>query len=231
MVYLGRPNQPNIESTDEGAISLHSQYITVGPDGQAPAFKIDPSGRYTRKLTFEELPLCDRSSSGKVRPWRKHKQEAMSLSDIYETLGTDPDYPDAAKALDKARRLSECAQWAEFERLPDGQGLRFHEASFCRVRLCPMCQWRRSLKLGDQVRKVVSRANADHIKEAGAPWRWLMVTFTVKNVPGPQLGAEIDRLHKAVNNLAKNARWRAAVRGWLRATEVTHNTDKKIKLL
>ena len=54
-----------------------------------------------------------------------------------------------------------------------------------------------------------------------------MVTFTVQNVPGPQLGAEIDRLHKAVNNLAKCARWRAAVRGWLRATEVTHNTDKK----
>lgn len=91
----------------------------------------------------------------------------MALSDIYETLGTDPDYPDAAKALDKARRLAECAQWAEFERLPNGQGLRLHEASFCRVRLCPMCQWRRSLKLGDQVRKVVSRANADHIKEAG----------------------------------------------------------------
>lgn len=206
---------------------MHNQYTTDDPQGQAPGYEIDPSGRYTRKLTFEELPLCDRSSTGKVRPWRKHKQEAMALSDIYETLGTDPDYTDAAKALDKARRLTECAQWAEFERLPDGQGLRLHEASFCRVRLCPMCQWRRSLKLGDQVRKVVSRANSDHIKEAGAPWRWLMITFTVKNVPGQALGAEIDRLHKAINNLAKSARWRAAVRGWLRATEVTHNTDKK----
>lgn len=90
-----------------------------------------------------------------------------------------------------------------------------------------MCQWRRSLKLGAQVRRVVERANADHIQETGAAWRWLMITFTVKNVPGPQLGAEIDRLHRAVNNMAKCARWRGAVRGWLRATEVTHNTDKK----
>lgn len=254
---------------------MHNQYTTGGADGQAPGFELDSSGRWTRKLTFEELPLCDRSSSGKVRPWRTRKLQALSLADIYEGLAlqacpedsqaaaaassmaaaidaelglsTTPDgiqynaetgeviehsaerkLPTAAaKYLDKAERLARCAAWAEFERLPEGQGLRLHDASFCRVRLCPMCQWRRSLKLGAQVRRVVERANADHIQETGAPWRWLMVTFTVQNVPGPQLGAEIDRLHKAVNNLAKCARWRAAVRGWLRATEVTHNTDKK----
>lgn len=254
---------------------MHNQYTTGGADGQAPGFELDSSGRWTRKLTFEELPLCDRSSSGKVRPWRTRKLQALSLADIYEGLAlqacpedsqaaaaassmaaaidaelglsTTPDgiqynaetgeviehsaehkLPTAAaKYLDKAERLARCAAWAEFERLPEGQGLRLHDASFCRVRLCPMCQWRRSLKLGAQVRRVVERANADHIQETGAPWRWLMVTFTVQNVPGPQLGAEIDRLHKAVNNLAKCARWRTAVRGWLRATEVTHNTDKK----
>lgn len=97
----------------------------------------------------------------------------------------------AAKYLDKAERLARCAAWAEFERLPEGQGLRLHDASFCRVRLCPMCQWRRSLKLGAQVRRVVERANADHIQETGTPWRWLMVTFTVQNVPGPQLGQRL----------------------------------------
>lgn len=134
----------------------------------------------------------------------------------------------AAAYLDKARRLSACAPWAEFERLQDG-ALHLHKASFCRVRLCPMCQWRRSLKLGAQVRQVVERANADHVKETGTAWRWLMVTFTVRNVPGTQLGATIDQLHKAINNMAKSAKWRGAVRGWLRATEVTHNTDKKSK--
>lgn len=254
---------------------MHNQYTTGAAAGQAPGFELDSSGRWTRKKTFDELPLCDRSSSGKVRPWRTRKLQALSLADIYEGLAlqacpedrpaaaaassmaaaidaelglsTTPDgiqynaatgeiiehsvehkLPTAAaKYLDKAERLARCAAWAEFERLPEGQGLRLHDASFCRVRLCPMCQWRRSLKLGAQVRRVVERANADHLAETGAPWRWLMVTFTVQNVPGPQLGAEIDRLHKAVNNLAKCARWRAAVRGWLRATEVTHNTDKK----
>ncbi len=132
----------------------------------------------------------------------------------------------AAKYLDKARRLAGCAPFAEFERLPDG-ALHLHASSFCRVRLCPMCQWRRSLKLGAQVRQVVEAANAAHIAEYGTAWRWLMVTFTVKNVPADELGATIDRLHRAMNNLAKCKRWCGAVRGWLRATEVTHCTDKR----
>lgn len=132
----------------------------------------------------------------------------------------------AAKYLDKARRLAGCAPFAEFERLPDG-ALHLHASSFCRVRLCPMCQWRRSLKLGAQVRQVVEAANAAHIAEYGTAWRWLMVTFTVKNVPADELGATIDQLHRAMNNLAKCKRWCGAVRGWLRATEVTHCTDKR----
>ena len=270
---------------------MHTEYTTDRLDGQdqnhtytpidlhdgrpAGYWVQDEQGRITHKYTADELPLCDRAPSGRVRPWRAHKIESSALVGIYEELALRACPPDqeqeqpaaaalridaitglattqdgiqyntttgevidhapetkplptlAAKYLARSQRLATCAQWAEFEQLPDG--LRLHDASFCRVRLCPMCQWRRSLKLGAQVRQVVERANADHIRETKAPWRWLMVTFTVRNVPGEKLGAEIDRLHKALNNMAKCARWRGAVRGWLRATEVTHNTAKGSK--
>ena len=65
-------------------------------------------------------PLVDLGANGKPRPWRKHHTEGLMLSELYETLGTDPDTPDAARYLDKARRLAGCAPFAEFERLPDG---------------------------------------------------------------------------------------------------------------
>lgn len=205
---------------------MQDEYTTTRGECQPPYWEIDDQGRITHRYTRDELPLCDRAPSGRVRPWRKHKLESAALSEVYETLGTDPDRQDMAAAyLSKARRLSECAKVAEFVRLPSGE-LRLHQSSFCRVRLCPMCQWRRSLKLGAQVRQVVEQANAQHIRETGTAWRWLMVTFTVRNVPGPQLGATIDQLHKGINNMAKCKRWRGAVRGWLRATEVTHCTSK-----
>ena len=184
----------------------------------------DEQGRVYHTYTEDELPLIDRSPTGKVRPWRERHKAGLLLGEIYATMG-ESGTADAARWLSKAQRLESCAQLMEYTRADNGQ-LTLHKASFCRVRLCPMCQWRRSLKLGAQVRQVVEQANAAHLKKTGAPWRWLMVTFTVRNVQGPDLGAAIDTIHNGLNNLCKCKRWKAAVRGWLRATEVTHNTDQ-----
>ena len=193
---------------------MHNQYIT-------PAEKMQEPER-----------LHDLRPNGTERPWAKWKREAQGLADIYEVLGCDPDNPQAAHDLDKARRVSECANYTEFQRHdPDGQHsgpwLTLHTANFCRNRLCPMCGWRRSLKLGSQAREVVAEANRQKVSRDGVAYKWLLVTFTVRNVTGPELGRTIDQLHKAAHNMAKTKRWKAAVKGWLRATEVTHNTDVK----
>lgn len=193
---------------------MHNQYITP-----------------TEKMQEPER-LHDLRPNGTERPWAKWKREAQGLADIYEVLGCDPDNPQAAHDLDKARRVSECANYTEFQRHdPDGQHsgtwLTLHTANFCRNRLCPMCGWRRSLKMGSQAREVVAEANRQKVSRDGVAYKWLLVTFTVKNVTGPELGRTIDQLHKAAHNMAKTKRWKAAVKGWLRATEVTHNTDVK----
>lgn len=193
---------------------MHNQYIT-------PAEKMQEPER-----------LHDLRPNGTERPWAKWKREAQGLADIYEVLGCDPDNPQAAHDLDKARRVSECANYTEFQRHdPDGQHtgpwLTLHTANFCRNRLCPMCGWRRSLKMGSQAREVVAEANRQKVSRDGVTYKWLLVTFTVKNVTGPELGWTIDQLHKAAHNMAKTKRWKAAVKGWLRATEITHNTDVK----
>lgn len=284
---LGVLNPSSKNHTARGAKSLHTEYTTEGQgrqvltpvdlhDGAPQGYWVkDDQGRVYHTYTEDELPLTDRSPTGKVRPWRERHAAGLLLGEIYATMAEmvggldspaiatvtlpdvttykldstgapvlDPDgkpVPDGpavfhaplpkAKSgpavwLEKARRLESCAQLMEYARAENGQ-LTLHKASFCRVRLCPMCQWRRSLKLGAQVRQVVERANATHIKETGAPWRWLMVTFTVRNVEGPELGAAIDTIHKGLNNMTKCKRWRTAVRGWLRATEVTHNTNPR----
>lgn len=179
-------------------------------------------------------PLEDRSLTGKVRPWRQHKQEARTLATVYEMLA-DQDPANAARWLDKSRRVMDCAPWAEFELHEDqgsGEYMTLHKASFCRVRLCPMCQWRRSLKLAAQARAIVAESD----REAGAALgidatpeqmrkahpRFLLLTLTVKNVPGDQLARTIDLLHGSFSKLTRRKIW-TPVRGWLRATEVTYN--------
>jgi plasmid rolling circle replication initiator protein Rep len=169
--------------------------------------------------------LTDLKPNGKPRPWKKHKRDGQLLSAVYDVLADE--YPEqAARFLERSRRITDCAPFAEFELTPDG-GKKLHHSSFCRCRLCPMCQWRRSLKLGAQVRAVVSHANAAKISRDGAAYGWLLLTVTVQNVPGEKLSAEIDHIHRALNNMAKSARWKGSVKGWLRATEVTRNFNQK----
>ena len=229
-------SNPTIYLLTKGALSLQANTTTKAAasqvrqavdlkDGKPLGYWVkDEQGRIYHPYTEDELPLKDFNASGKPRPWKKHKINGQLLSAIYDILADE--HPEqAARFLERSRRISDCAPFAEFEVLPDGQK-KLHHSSFCRCRLCPMCQWRRSLKLGAQVRAVVSRANAVKISRDGAPYGWLLLTVTVQNVPGEKLSSEINHIHRALNNLTKCARWRGSVKGWLRATEVTRNFNR-----
>src|SRR5699024_11750008 len=94
-------------------------------------------------------------------------------------------------------------------------------------RLCRLCQWRRSLKLGSQCRAVVAEADRRKIARDRVSWRWIMLTLTQRNVDGPDLAAELDKMHAALKVMTKSPRWRAAAQGWLRVTEITRNSDRR----
>ena len=64
------------------------------------------------------------------------KALGMELSRVYELLSL----------YRRADRVSQCGSYLDFGVLPDGTK-KLVKANFCRDRLCPMCNWRRSLKL------------------------------------------------------------------------------------
>lgn len=213
---------------------MHTEYTTPREEKQAGAgweFQDTPQQDgwtgWQLKPDDQHPPLSDLTAKGTERPWKKHRWEAELLVMYYEQLSlTDPG--NAARWLAKAERVSRCACWTEFQRLPEG-GLHLHDASFCRVRLCPMCQWRRSLKLGQQARAVIAAANAAKASRDGCGYGWVMLTLTVRNVPGSDLGHTIDHLHTALNRMQHSQAWKDAVQGWMRATEITRNYVKDSK--
>jgi hypothetical protein len=69
--------------------------------------------------------------SGRFAP---KKALGMELSRIYELLSL----------YRRADRVSQCGSYLDFGVLPDGTK-KLVKANFCRDRLCPMCNWRRSL--------------------------------------------------------------------------------------
>lgn len=165
---------------------------------------------YHSIIVDKSQPLDDRSSTGRRQPWAEHRTAAEILAVAYEDIDSR-----------KADRLRSCAPRL-FYTVVDADGvkrLKLHTAWFCRVRLCPVCQWRRSLKVFGQAAEVIRAANA---KTPGG-YGWIMLTLTVRNVEGAALPATIDMMGKAWHRLLKVKRWTKAVLGTMRSLEVTHN--------
>ena len=169
--------------------------------------------------------LQDFSSTGKERPWKLHKQENLQLVKIYKTarekninLITD------SRLFD----LEHCADTLLFAENAEGKK-KLKSANFCRLRLCPMCQWRRSLKMFGQVQTIT-----DKILERDKSTRFLFATFTVKNVDAENLETCINILNnKFLHLVSKNKTFAPAKKlkqnllGYLKAVEVTYNTKDK----
>lgn len=153
--------------------------------------------------------LIDKDKSGKERPWRENKLKTLLLAESYERLG-----------MKKSYRVRECGTYLEHRRYLKTQEFKLHRANFCKVRLCPMCAWRRSKKIYGQVSKVMDQALED--KE----YRFLFLTLTCKNVEGEELSKTIDNLFHAFKKMGERKVFKKAVKGWFRALEVTHNLDE-----
>lgn len=148
--------------------------------------------------------LRDISPSGRERPWHVRKLENQYISAAYEEVN-----------VAKAGRLSECAKALLFVR-KEGGGLRLKQANFCRVRLCPICAWRRSLKTSAHFNRILRAAEPEHLE-------YIMATFTLRNCQPDELSRTLDTLIGGYKNLVKRKRYRQAWVGWYRGVEITHN--------
>lgn len=115
----------------------------------------------------------------------------------------------------KSERMKTCANWLAFHRKDDGS-MKLHDARFCRVRLCPICQWRRSLKTFVQMSQVLNIAKNDG-------YQFIFLTLTMRNCTSDALSDELTHILLSFNRLMKYKDVQKAVKGYYRGCEVTHN--------
>ncbi len=96
---------------------------------------------------------------------------------------------------------------------------KLYDANFCRDRLCPMCSWRRSLKIFNQVSQIMNVIEGKY--------RFIFLTLTVRNCSGSDLPKVISRMQESWRlGLRRDKRFKKAVKGYFKALEVTHNLQK-----
>lgn len=162
----------------------------------------------------------------KVINWKEKHLSSLNVSDSYSRLYTK--YKNVGKSKEmkklinnyekKAFRVKECGTFLEYKVFKT-QDKKLHNANFCKVRLCPMCAWRRSLKIFGQVSQVMNIAKGETSN------KFIFVTLTQKNVSGDELKNEIDNLYKSFNRLMLRKKIKLMSLGWFRALEVTYNAE------
>lgn len=135
--------------------------------------------------------------------WDERYLEAKKVANILDSIGEK----------EKAKRVRECGSIVIMTNTETGETT--HYRTRCNARLCPICTWRNGLKTAYQLKKTV--------KELQSEYRFVSATFTVKNVTGDNLKAEINHMNKALSKMFRYTKVRKSVKGAYASLEVTYN--------
>lgn len=125
--------------------------------------------------------------------------------------------------LKYSERIEDCAKSLCFGLRPSSEGeyvLKLISARFCRVRVCPICQWRKSMMWRARFYNALPRILRDYPTH-----RYLFLTLTVKNPPMEELRSTVTLMNKAWRKITKRKSFPAV--GWLKSLELTRSKDGK----
>jgi len=152
--------------------------------------------------------------SPRDKPWDVHRAQAQVVEGVYQGTAFD--------AL--AGRIKGCTGylgfvWSDPDPTTGELHLKLRSAHFCRVRHCPVCQWRRSLMWQARFLKALPSIEQNYPSA-----RWLFLTLTVRNCKLTDLRRTIQDMNKAWHRLVERKEF-DVVQGWIRTTEVTRGRD------
>lgn len=168
----------------------------------------------------EKKFLDDISANGKERKWKERKRDSEKVAASFGRLSARfaDDCDLSWKYVRKMEKTDNCGTFLEFQRMHDGI-LKLRRAYFCKDRLCPLCMWRRSLKIYG----IVSGC-ANEIAKSGK-YAFLLLTFTIRNVFSDDLSKGIDVLLKGYHEFWRIKEVNKSFCGAFRALEVTRKND------
>lgn len=151
-------------------------------------------------------------------PWDAHRRHARLVGEQYWAAPPDL-WP---KFHRKGDLIKDCSPRLSFTNIVDAEtgecGLRFSAASFCRVRHCPVCEWRRSLKWAARLHQILPAVERLH---PGA--RWIFLTLTVKNPTLADLRSTLKLMRAAWAKMLRYKEFPAL--GGTLALEITKGRD------
>lgn len=156
--------------------------------------------------------------SKKDQKWDTHKTASTKIDFFYSSSNSE-----VHKKY--ALRVSQCADLLRFKFLDNEKNgeteLKLRSAQFCRVRLCPVCQWRRSAFWRARLFQKLPFLLSEH-----KGLEFIFLTLTVQNCEIEDLSGTLNVMNNAFAKLRKRKDFEV-IKGFIRSTEVTKSKDGK----
>lgn len=164
-----------------------------------------PSQQPKTKEFMDKVYLSDVSE--KDKPWDVHRAQSDQARNLYQDISHKR----------YAERIHECAEYLLFTLFATDeaqQRFKLQSTRFCRVRHCPVCQWRRSLTWVARFHKALPAILGDYPTA-----KFVLLTLTVRNCPTTDLRVTLARMNQAFRRLTFRKEWPAM--GYIKTFEVT----------
>lgn len=184
-------------------------------------FSVEVNGKNCETNTGEIL--VDTAESGKVRNWSEKKFMNLQMSNLYQkAMKIDETLITPARL----NQMRECANYLVFG--TENGRKKLVDANFCRIRMCPMCNWRKSLKMFSQVSEIT-----DAILNEKPTVRFIFLTLTIKNPKADELKETLDKMNEGFKWLVQKSKTFSPAKalkqnllGYLKSTEITFNSKQ-----
>ena len=195
---------------------MSSRYKFKGEsvENQEPSDEAIPGDR--------DLFLSDRFPQ--LRPWDAHKAASRQLSEVFRCDAGDAPRPNQKVNFRKyANRTYFCSEFLAYGWQADADTgelspkLKYRLA--CHIRLCPVCQWRRSHMWTGRMMETYPQIIASYPKS-----RFLLLTLTIRNCEVSDLRQTLKHLNSSWRRLLRRGEF-SAVEGWIKTTEITRGRD------
>lgn len=96
---------------------------------------------------------------------------------------------------------------------------RIRRSNFCKSRICPICQWKKSINTFSKNMRIV--------RHIGEEKNYIMITLTIENCQVGYLRETLEKMSYAFKKLHQLKAWKQAYEGYVKTMEVTFNDEMK----
>lgn len=149
-----------------------------------------------------------------------YKQKNLEFWELWKQFGENSRDDFFVSAVERQfSRIPGCGHFVQFAISRQAETARISRADFCRSRLCPLCQKRKSLRLYSNLCSILEPIKEDY--------RFIHLTLTVPNCTPEEAPGVISKLFVSSRKLFSHERVKKSFKGIFRALEVSYNSESK----